>query len=131
MGTDLDPQYRPPAEFEPAIQAFCDRILPVVREAARKCGYAVGLHGSMVRDLDLIACPWIDEALPPAALVTAIKEALLSELGGRGAYGGWYSDKTSPHGRMWANFYFQPDVAVDTPNGVFPFIDLSIMPRLS
>lgn len=40
---------------------YLSRLEPI-REAARKCGYAVGVHGSCERDFDLIAVPWIDGA---------------------------------------------------------------------
>lgn len=34
-----------------------------IRELAREIGYAIGVHGSQERDLDLIAAPWSEEAL--------------------------------------------------------------------
>lgn len=37
-------------------------MVPRLTEVARDCGYALGVHGSMHRDLDLIAVPWVDEA---------------------------------------------------------------------
>lgn len=40
------------------MQAFYMSRLPAIREAAKLCGYAIGLHGSTRRDLDLIAMPW-------------------------------------------------------------------------
>ena len=42
------------------LEAFYQSILPKLREEARACGYALGLHGSMRRDLDIIAAPWIE-----------------------------------------------------------------------
>lgn len=41
------------------MERFYNRCLPAIREAARAQGYAIGLHGSMRRDLDLIAVPWV------------------------------------------------------------------------
>lgn len=34
-----------------------------IRKVAREIGYAIGVHGTMERDLDLIAAPWTEEAL--------------------------------------------------------------------
>jgi hypothetical protein len=101
--------------------------LPIVQAAARGVGYAIGLHGSMVRDLDLIAAPWTADAVGYDDLVTAIHRQLTLELGDGGVYVKRFDD-AGPHGRRWANFYFQSRHGVDGPAGVFPFIDLSIMP---
>ena len=34
---------------------------PELREVAASCGWALGVHGSAVHDLDLMAMPWIEE----------------------------------------------------------------------
>lgn len=47
------------ANTQDDLEAFFLSVLPKIREAARKCGYAIGVHGSMRRDLDLIAAPWV------------------------------------------------------------------------
>jgi hypothetical protein len=44
-------------------------------EICRERGYAAALHGSMARDLDVIAIPWTEEAVPADELVAAIAEA--------------------------------------------------------
>lgn len=49
--------------------------LPVVvqiRDVAREHGWAIGEHGSMVRDIDLIGVPWTGDATAPEVLVGAI-----------------------------------------------------------
>lgn len=38
------------------------RLLPQIRKAAKAMGYAIGLHGSVSRDIDLIAVPWSETA---------------------------------------------------------------------
>jgi hypothetical protein len=50
-------------------------LLPKLRAAAREFGYAIGLHGSARRDLDLIAAPWRDGASSPDELARAIHRA--------------------------------------------------------
>lgn len=51
-------------------------ILPIVREVAKSCGYAIAIHGSMTRDLDLIAVPWVEKHLKPETLLLRIEKAV-------------------------------------------------------
>jgi hypothetical protein len=50
-------------------------IVPL-RVIAHQGGYAIGVHGSLARDIDLIAVPWIEDAVPARALA----EALIGEI---------------------------------------------------
>lgn len=50
-----------------------------LKEIAKEYGYNLVVHGSMARDLDLIAIPWVDE---PSEQEVMIK-ALCDYLGGR------------------------------------------------
>lgn len=43
-------------------------LYPSMRDIARAHGYALAVHGSMLRDLDLIAVPWTKEACDPQEL---------------------------------------------------------------
>ena len=43
-------------------------------DIARRHGYALAIHGSVLTDLDLIAVPWIDDAADPFTLKEAIKK---------------------------------------------------------
>lgn len=132
MGADLDPRFRPPACCAPAIRAKCGEWLPVIREAARGAGYAIGVHGSLERDLDIIAAPWTDEPAEPKTLVVSIVEALRKHVGDDGVY--WKAEEhwtARPHGRVSLTIVFQCRHLVETPNGAFPFIDLSIMPLVA
>jgi hypothetical protein len=54
-------------------------ILGLLHDAAFRCGYALGIHGTLGRDLDLLAMPWVEEASTPEKLV----EALALACGGR------------------------------------------------
>lgn len=51
-------------------------ILPITREVAKSCGYAIAVHGSMTRDLDLVAVPWIEKHLKAETLVLRIEKAV-------------------------------------------------------
>lgn len=91
-------------------------LLPVLTEVAREKGYALALHGSMIRDLDLIAVPWIEEAAEPAELIDALCESVSA----------WFDKKQNPgrkpHGRLaWS---ILPN---DTAGAVY--LDISVMPK--
>lgn len=49
-----------------------DDVVTRIRSLARLHGWAIGAHGSMARDIDLIAVPWTDEASPMHVLLAAI-----------------------------------------------------------
>lgn len=57
------------------LEAFYLKIIPKIRETAKKCGYAIGVHGSLRRDLDLIAVPWVDEFVDRETLAREIQKA--------------------------------------------------------
>lgn len=79
-------------------RALLDMILPPMRLAAKACGYAITVHGSLNRDIDFVAVPWIEVGV-------SNKDALAEHLVGaiRGVTGachrreGW---STKPHGRF-------------------------------
>ena len=99
------------------VTAYAALINPI-RKVARQLGYAIGLHGTIARDIDLIACPWTDEAVDPEILVEAIAELVKAHEGG--SFGSIDHDcpRDKPHGRRaWSI------------NGWAFYIDLSIMPR--
>lgn len=87
-----------------------------LRAAARKCGYALAVHGSLDRDLDLIAVPWTEEATDADRLVHAICEA-------------WgFGDglmALEPHGPP----KLHGRIAYTLIPGGPLFVDLSVMPR--
>ena len=51
-------------------------LVPMLAEAVRALGYALAPHGSLCRDLDLVAIPWTENAADPEAVVDAITEAI-------------------------------------------------------
>ena len=96
-------------------------LLPAIREAAKKLGYAVGLHGSLARDYDLIAVPWVKDAADPDDLATAIKHAagcvqcrVFRDQG-----------TEKPHGRLVYCYDWDHDNHENRD-----YIDLSVMPRM-
>lgn len=51
------------------------RIFTIARAIAWSEGYAIAMHGSFTRDLDLIAIPWADRVCDPEHLVNRIVDA--------------------------------------------------------
>lgn len=101
-------------------------VLPALRERARELGYALGLHGSMVRDMDLIAVPWVDEAVSPDELAEALQATLGGWVGPEsGKVFTWAALQKSekPHGRVAYTLRWGGDELL--------FVDLSVMPRMS
>lgn len=80
------------------LEAFFRSRLPAIREAAREHGYAIGLHGSLRRDLDLIAASWRDGASDKDVLAHAIAMAACGI-----TREGPYQWEAKPLGRMAAS----------------------------
>ena len=79
-----------------ANRALLEQILPPIRRAAKGVGYAVTVHGSLNRDVDLVAIPWTEKAKGTEALIQALRGAITSVCGNC-MMNGDGSDK--PHGR--------------------------------
>jgi hypothetical protein len=116
-----------------ARQAF-ERLITPLRAVARQHGYALAVHGSLARDIDLIAVPWGHEVSAPAALAEAIRAAAEDVTG----YLAFIKNdpkadprdftRRSPepkfHGRLAWSIY----VKAQHPGGYETYIDLSVMP---
>jgi hypothetical protein len=57
------------------LEAFYRSVLENIRKEAEYHGYAIGVHGSLRRDLDLIAVPWKHDHSDKNDLAAAIQEA--------------------------------------------------------
>lgn len=105
-------------------------IYPGLCDKARALGYALAIHGTIVRDMDLIAVPWVETAATPEELYAALKEYLgalswtelireqlpedaanrvILAAVDRGE-AGW---EVKPHGRLARNLYLLYGVKVD------------------
>lgn len=97
-------------------------ILEGLKAVARTRGYALGLHGSLARDLDLIAVPWIPSASSAKELVAALIQHTGGCLKAEHASDPFYQDGQpglKPHGRLCWSIQL----------GQGRYIDLSVMPR--
>jgi len=91
---------------------FYAALYPALREAAHGAGYALALHGSLAKDLDVVAVPWTTGAVPAEDLIRRLCEAA----------GGFAPSPPvdMPHGRKaWT-------VHLGTTGG---YVDVSITPR--
>ena len=105
----------PPRYSSPA-PGWEDPKLPDLRhiwKLAREVGYAVGVHGSLKRDFDLIAAPWTNKAVDPVDFIMHMKAGLEAKLVG--------DIVNKPHGRIGCNLQL---------DGYYKVIDLSVMPTL-
>ena len=63
-------------------RALLDLILPPMRRAAKDKGYAITVHGSLNRDIDLVAVPWREHNVSdPDQLVIALCGAVAAVTG--------------------------------------------------
>lgn len=116
-----------PVAYRAATYAW---MVPRLTEIAREHGYALGLHGSLHRDLDLIAVPWVDEVSSPETLIEALRESISGLILPTGTKGGRFdpasgtfveaiieSPSHKPHGRLAWNIHLDGGL----------FIDISVM----
>lgn len=92
------------------------RVFTMARCVAWSYGYALALHGSFTRDLDLIAVPWTDTANDPKHLIARIAKVTGLSIQGE--------PTVKPHGRKAWSLLF---TGFDDPR----WIDVSVMPRLA
>ncbi len=110
------PEEKPTGQVYGIIDPDYGRIYTMVRKLAWEEGYAIGLHGSFTRDLDLIAVPWeAGRNCKPEKLVARILQATGMTIARTGNPG------EKPFGRLaWT--LLLPEF------GDPRFVDLSIMP---
>lgn len=46
------------------------------RNVALNCGWALGLHGSLSSDMDIMAMPWVETAKPAEEMIVALENCL-------------------------------------------------------
>lgn len=61
----LQPNYAP---------VYAAALYPELVKIFQKHGYALAVHGSLKRDLDLIAVPWAEQLSSPNAILKEIEE---------------------------------------------------------
>ena len=85
------------------VQRQYERLIGPLRQTARENGYALAVHGSLQRDIDLVALAWTEEAAAPEVLVDALLETA-REITGEAAFShdpqGRDDFPRKPHGRL-------------------------------
>jgi hypothetical protein len=100
-------------------RALLDLILPPMRRAAKDLGYAITVHGSLNRDIDMVAIPWREHHVAePDDLVQMLVGAIRG-VTGRCNYRSEWEEK--PHGRRAKTLLVW--VGENTAD-----LDLSVMP---
>lgn len=87
-------------------------LYPELAEYFRGHGYALAIHGSLARDFDLVAVPWIEEPTQPQAVVRMLCQQYAFTQSGE--------PETKLHGRL--------SYAICTALFGECFLDLSFMP---
>lgn len=84
-----------------------------LRKAALDCGWALGLHGSLSTDMDIMAMPWTEDAKSVEEMIQALSNCF-SGAPSKHKHTIPYYDK--PNGRVvytmniWADFYLDINV---------------------
>lgn len=100
---------------DPAFPAIFVMLYQMLRRRALELGYSLAVHGSLARDLDLIAVPWVEDAVSADRLVEELRQSTAAFLSPSDA-----NPEFKPHGRRaWAMHLV----------GTGTYIDLSVMPR--
>ena len=99
---------------------YLEKRYRVLAQCARNHGYALTVHGSMLRDVDLVAIPWVTRCKAPSTLAKAIVGIVKAMAGREKVY--VRANKVpeeKPHGRLAWSIFFSRDA----------YLDLSVMRR--
>lgn len=102
------------------VEALARRIIRPLRTEAKLHGYALAVHGSLARDIDIVAVPWVAEAKAADALVKGLRMVLqrLYPIEGEIPPN---LEHPRPHGRLCWAFWIRP----------WTYIDLSVIPPIA
>lgn len=85
-------------------------VYPDLAEICREAGYALAVHGSLARDFDLVAIPWVENVIIPEIVVQEItKKFSVKQIG---------EPECKLHGRLCYTLAWMGEA----------FIDFSFMP---
>jgi hypothetical protein len=113
-----------PCNYAERTREYFDAMMPALRHVARRCGYALAVHGSLKTDIDLIAVPWRDSAPDAAYVAEEIRLTVERIIGTARKRESDKNPEQKDCGRLAWSFYLQPE-GIDGP-----YIDLSVMPKL-
>jgi hypothetical protein len=109
----------------PARAAAYVALYPMLQQVAKRHGYALAVHGSLHRDFDLIAVPWVEGASEPLTLIKAMKKATRTVIHNE-EFDHLVKDcapNLKPHGRVAYSLHV-------TNHGMYGgYLDISVMPK--
>lgn len=88
--------FKKPVTAKPQLYAY---YFLQMKELALEFGYNLVVHGSMARDLDLIAIPWTDEPKPELDLIHALHKLMTGTVAAEGHWKAIYMYSELPGGR--------------------------------
>jgi hypothetical protein len=99
---------------------YLERKYAVLARCARNHGYALTIHGSMLRDIDLVAIPWVARCKAPCTLAKAILGIVIAMSGREKVFVHMNKKpEEKPHGRLAWSIHFSRSA----------YLDLSIIRR--
>jgi hypothetical protein len=101
---------------------YYEALIAALRYVAGRCGYALGIHGTLRRDIDLIAAPWRSSAIDAASLIDDIRKATEAIVGTARFRKYEAQPEKKPLGRLAWSIYLTHD-----DRG--PYLDISVMPK--
>lgn len=107
----------------PSFYAYCFYDL---KKIALQYGYNLVLHGSLHRDLDLIAIPWAEKVKPHNKMI----KAMAKSMGGRIMMYGKLEWTKKPHGRMAYVININRGEKSKEYKDPQYYIDISVMPTI-
>lgn len=94
-----------------------------LRECAHELGYNLIVHGSLQRDIDLVAIPWVEDAVTAETLIDNLLLTTRKHNGVGYFHPTQIAPTEKPHGRRsWVIFLLPDDLSV--------YLDISVTPRL-
>jgi len=51
-------------------------LIPTIKKVGKKHGYAMAIHGSLTRDMDILAVPWVENVSSEHILVRAVTKSV-------------------------------------------------------
>jgi hypothetical protein len=110
----------------PARAAAYVALYPMLLQIAKDHGYALAVHGSLHRDFDLIAVPWIESASDALTLIRAMRLKTRTVTQHENSDRKWHKDCSptqKPHGRRAYSLHV-------TNSGMYGgYLDISVMPK--
>lgn len=99
---------------------FYRALMPALRHVANRCGYALAVHGSLSRDIDIVAAPWREGAISAESLISHIRQ-VVKAVTGQAKLGRGVQPEPKPNGRLAWSILLTHD-----KRGAY--LDISVMP---